>query len=248
MIDLSRIQAVFFDADDTLFEVRGSVGEHYAKQLDKYGYSITAEDIDRVIPQAWRRMSSSYDNREEGYVTDHSRDERVWNEFLQNVMHDVGLSNPPEGLFADIYDEFGKARSRQLLPHIEQVLETLSRSVTLGILTNNDKRIHQLIPDLGIAEHFRYIFCASDIGYKKPSREVFSGIVEHVELEPHQILYIGDCPKNDIHGALRANWNALWIRRNTTLFSESESHTFPETKAVPSITCFSELLHSLQRS
>jgi putative hydrolase of the HAD superfamily len=242
MIDLSRIQAVFFDADDTLFEVRGSIGEHYAKQLKKHGHDITAEEIDRIIPQAWRRMTSTYDNREEGYVTDHSRDERVWNEFLQNVMHDVGISDPSQELFADIYDEFGKARSRQLLPHVEQVLETLSRSVTLGVLTNNDKRIHQLIPDLGIANHFQFIFCASDIGYKKPSREVFSRIKEHIQLEPHQILYIGDCPKNDIHGALSADWNALWIRRNITLFSESEPHTFPES--VPSILCFSELLHS----
>ncbi len=239
MIDLSRIQAVFFDADDTLFEVRGSIGEHYAKQLKKHGHDITAEEIDRIIPQAWRRMTSTYDNREEGYVTDHSRDERVWNEFLQN---DVGISDPSQELFADIYDEFGKARSRQLLPHVEQVLETLSRSVTLGILTNNDKRIHQLIPDIGIANHFQFIFCASDIGYKKPSRDVFSRITEHIQLEPHQILYIGDCPKNDIHGALSADWNALWIRRNITLFSESEPHTFPES--VPSIFCFSELLHS----
>lgn len=247
MIDLSRIQAVFFDADDTLFEVRGSIGEHYAKQLDKYGYSITAEEIDRVIPQAWRRMSSSYDNREEGYVTDHSRDTRVWNEFLQNVMHDIGISNPSDGLFSDIYEEFSKARSRQLLPHVEQVLETLSSSITLGILTNNDKRIHQLIPDLGIAHHFQYVFCASDIGYKKPSRRVFSRIAEHVQLEPHQILYIGDCPKNDIHGALSAEWNALWIRRNTTLFSEDDSLTFPEAETAPSISCFSELLHSFSK-
>ncbi|NBW41113.1 HAD family hydrolase [bacterium] len=245
MIDFSAIKAIFFDADDTLFEVRGSIGEHYASHLSNHGHNITAAEIDSVIFQAWQRMSSSYDNREEGYVTDHARDDHVWQEFLSNVMHDVGVRTPSDELLADIYGAFAKASSRQLLPYAEQLLEALSPHVALGILTNNDRRIHQLIPELGLAKYFQHIFCASDIGYKKPSHKVFMGITEQLGITTREILYIGDCPKNDVAGAVNADWNAIWLNRGLNPFSESKAEDYPETQAVPTIHCFSELLEKL---
>jgi len=244
MIDFSSIKAIFFDADDTLFEVKGSVGQQYAPHLKNHGYDILADSIDRVIPEAWLQTIDSYENRESEYTANHTQDRREWREFLYNVMSALEIYQPSEQLLEDIYDTFAEAHSRQLLPYIKQTLTALRRHpITLGVLTNNDNRIHRLIPALGLGDYFHHIFCASDLGYRKPSHRVFSRIAEHLQLLPQEILYIGDCPRNDVAGALNAQWNALWLKRGASQLRRDTP--LNSAQSVPHISCYSELLRHL---
>jgi putative hydrolase of the HAD superfamily len=236
MFDPQSIRAVFFDADDTLFEIRGSVGARYALHLKAHGFPITAEQLDEHVPESWKEIVSLYENEDGNYRAYHDRDREIWQLFAQTLFSKVYTEELPPQLFEDIYNEFGHANSRQLIPHIVPLLETLSRhELILGVFTNNDKRIHQLIPALGLKSHFHHVFCASDIGYRKPSRHAFDGISERIGIPSHELLYIGDCPKNDVEGALNAGWNVIWFGRDA-----KKSHERAAT-----ITCFSELVQAL---
>ncbi|MCI5064628.1 HAD-IA family hydrolase [bacterium] len=249
MIDLSRIRTVFFDADDTLYTVNGSVGELYAKHLRAHGYDVSADEINIAFPRAWAALSGSYENHEDAHRTSHERDEQVWFEYISLVMKELSLPRLPEEIFHAIYEQFGKAESRALQPFVQDMLPLLRQhGVTLGVLTNNDKRIHTLIPELGLRDHFSHIFCASDIGYKKPSRKVFEGIQQHVGARPEELLYIGDCPKNDVQGGLDAGWSVIWYN-NEGIFPRAKHDDRIRTtiEKVPTIRCFSELVKALQQ-
>ncbi|MCB0329570.1 MAG: HAD-IA family hydrolase [Bdellovibrionales bacterium] len=244
MIDLTSLDAIFFDADDTLYEVNGTIGERYSPHLQAHGYDISPNEINKIVPIAWKRIHGTYENYEGGHLTSHERDRKVWEQFVGNVIQELTGQFPHDQLFQDIYDEFGKAHSRTLRPHIESLLESLKDAgLILGVLTNNDRRIHNLLPELGLDVHFDHIFCAADIGFKKPSKKVFDGVASRIGVPNEKILYIGDCPKNDIGGGLGAGWKVLWY--------QSEGLPKPEADeisgSVPRVRCFSEILSSLKQ-
>jgi putative hydrolase of the HAD superfamily len=248
MINLFKdVTTIFLDADDTLYKVRGSVGERYLPYMLSAGIKTTAEEINRVVPLAWKSISASYENSENQHITTHERDIQIWREYVYNVFTYFTDRPVEEELFLAIYEEFAKASSRELNPYITEFLDALRRSgYKTGILTNNDKRIHRLIPDLGLKDHFDYIYCASDIGYKKPAADAFNGVAESIRASSSELAYIGDCPKNDVLGALNAGWKAAWYaaeRKDIPDHRKSPDQintTVPNN--VPSISCFSEAL------
>ena len=240
MIDFQSVKAVFFDADDTLFRVRESVGYHYVPILAKHGLHYTQAEIDTVTPSAWKAIEEDYYNIKEHYHTSHERDATIWRRYLEQVLSSLNIntiSNDFEALFSDIHDHFAKGDSRELRDFVVDFLYELDqRSFATGVLTNNDRRIHKLIPDLGISQHLDYVFCAGDLGFRKPSQEVFREISKRILVSPEKILYIGDSLDADYHGARNAGWQAVWYNRKKQEVHEDVLHVY----------CFSEMLQWLR--
>ncbi len=232
MINTQTLKAVFFDADDTLYRVRDSVGTRYHPYFTSFGINTTPEEIDKVIPIAWEALSKSYENREEKYKTSHDRDQEVWREYVSYVLEHFTDRQITEELFQAIYHEFGKAESRELMPHVKElVIHLRKRGMITGVLTNNDKRIHELVPGLGLSNHFDHIFCASDIGYKKPATELFRALEDVVNCNPNEMLYVGDCLKSDMAGGKQAGWQVLWYSKNSKKNQDfPHVHCFREAK------------------
>lgn len=205
----SSINTIFFDADDTLYSIRGSIGERYAPHFNKYGYEISPEKLNTVVWDCWKGITGTYENKENDYICNHDRDMRVWKEFVSLVTASFSEINPSTELFESIYEDFATANSRTLEPGIVDLLSFLtSKGFTLGVFTNNDKRIHRLLPDLGIAKYFKQIYCASDVGYKKPSPKGFEFIAHSLDEDPSKMLYVGDAFEIDVVGAQSAGWHA----------------------------------------
>ncbi len=242
MIDFQSLTAVFFDADDTLYRVRESVGHHYAPILANHGLHFTQSEIDAVTPQAWKAIEEDYYNVKEHYHTSHERDSAIWRNYLEQVL--FGLDVYPsqsdfEALYSDIHSHFATEDSRELHDFVVDFLYELNQlSFTTGVLTNNDRRIHKLIPDLGISEHLDYVFCAGDLGCRKPSQEVFKEIAKRIRVSPEKILYIGDSLDADYHGARNAGWQAVWYNRKKKELHEDVLHVY----------CFSEMIDWLRQS
>jgi FMN phosphatase YigB (HAD superfamily) len=57
----------------------------------------------------------------------------------------------------------------------------------------------------------RYI--SSQIGHKKPGLEFFRAIERSLQVQPEQILLVGDDLENDYLAACRAGWQALLLDR-----------------------------------
>ncbi|MCB0320124.1 MAG: HAD-IA family hydrolase [Bdellovibrionales bacterium] len=232
MIDTTRLRAVFFDADDTLYSVRESVGTQYHPHFKAHDVHVTIEEIDTVVPLAWQALTASYENREDNHITTHERDESIWREYVQNVLSHFSDKPVTESLYQSIYHEFAKPESRVLSPYVTELLHHLrEKGYITGVLTNNDKRVHTLIEGLGLAHHFDFVFCASDLGYKKPAKEVFHRLAEKANCTASELLYIGDCPHNDIQGAFNAGCQALWYNINDT-------HSYDLHRNTPSVQCF----------
>jgi len=87
------------------------------------------------------------------------------------------------------------------------VLNTLSRSYTLGALTNGNADIYRT--DAG--EYFDFAFLAEEVGASKPHPDMFQAAVEKSGADPERIVHVGDDPDHDIRGAREAGMHTVWM-------------------------------------
>ncbi len=67
---------------------------------------------------------------------------------------------------------------------------------------------------------FDAVIISADAGYRKPNPLIFERIMEMMRLKPHEILFVGDTPHDDVMGAKQMGMHAAWIRRRERLLPD----------------------------
>lgn len=102
--------------------------------------------------------------------------------------------------------------ARDLYPDVRPCLTALKEAGYLvGIAGNQTARAGQLIRELNLPADF--IATSDDLGAEKPSVVFFEKVLELMNHEPHQVLYVGDRYENDIVPAHKAGMATALIRR-----------------------------------
>jgi len=103
-----------------------------------------------------------------------------------------------------------------LVKEAPQILDELylqgKQIVTLGNLIfwpGSYNRI--LLERSGLTKYFKYQLYADEIKYSKPSKEIFSRLCQTLNLEPQQIVHIGDNKIEDYEGALNFSLYGIWV-------------------------------------
>ena len=201
-----KFRAVLFDAAETLFTTRGSVGEIYGRVARKYGSKASPE----VIQEAFLRHFKG-----DGPLSIDDQ-KRWWKDIVHRVFNDVGMVQNFDQFFDEVYEKFRDAQGWVLFPETLEVLQELkSRRLKLGVISNFDSRIYSVMDSLGIRSFFDAVTLSSETGYCKPDREIFDAAVAAIGLPASEILFVGDSPEDDIEAGLRAGLRAVLIDRTS---------------------------------
>jgi putative hydrolase of the HAD superfamily len=210
----SNIKAVFFDADDTLITIKDSIGIHYLKVFNKYGFDYPISGLNIIIKNTWFNNRNKYLNAENDYQTSIEQEKDFWINFVKEVCQSCNI-NYSNQLLEEVYFEFSKAETRNPMPDAINVLEYLkNNNYKIGIISNHDLRLKNVLSELGLYEYFDYFFVSATLGYKKPSEKVFSKVLELTNFNKDQIVYIGNSYDLDYLGAKNAGWKALLLGDN----------------------------------
>ena len=195
-----QIKAVFFDAADTLFRVKGGVGNVYWSVSRKYGANSTPEQIEKAFIKAFKAAPPLA-------FADVSTDDRKvyekkwWYEVVRKVFSEVGMFAKFDDYFDELFETF-RSKAWELFPETKGVLTTLkAKGLMLGIISNFDSRIYDVCSDLGINTYFDSIVISSEVGYAKPSPEIFSIALDRSGIHPSHCIHIGDSIEHDLYGA-----------------------------------------------
>lgn len=90
---------------------------------------------------------------------------------------------------------------------MERLVEALAEAgVVQAILTNNETRRARFIAqDAGWAGKVEAIFASGEIGAMKPEAAAFERVETALGMEPHEILFIDDAPRN-VEAAEKRGW------------------------------------------
>ncbi|MEU6735883.1 HAD family hydrolase [Streptomyces physcomitrii] len=94
------------------------------------------------------------------------------------------------------------------------------------------------------------VTASGDRGISKPNPAFFRHLVDAAPAEPHEILYVGDQLRNDVHPALRAGLLAAWIRRGPwgLMPSGAPADSVPATMQIDSLAQLPRLIAEFNES
>ena len=98
------------------------------------------------------------------------------------------------------------------IPGTGEMLEALRGRYALGLLSNytHASAARKIMDRLGLTRFFDVVLISGELGYRKPHPYVFRRLVEQLEVEKDQVLFVGDDPDADIDGALDAGLQPVW--------------------------------------
>ena len=94
-------------------------------------------------------------------------------------------------------------------PGTREVLERLGQRYPLGIISNADGKIADVLARCGIAGCFRSITDSGLVGNEKPHPAIFEVALVAMKVSPEHSLYVGDIYSVDYLGATRAGMQSV---------------------------------------
>lgn len=199
---MSPIQAITFDVGGTLIQPWPSVGHVYAEVAARHGIHVSPELLNKNFAAAWKAKS------------DFSHTRSDWADLVEKTF--VGLNEKAQTkiFFEELYDHFASATAWRVFDDVLPTLEMLRKTaLRLSIISNWDERLRILLPKLGLEKHFEPIIISCEIGSPKPSATIFESATKKLNLPPTSILHVGDSFEEDVVGAEKAGFKAVWLTR-----------------------------------
>ena len=135
-------------------------------------------------------------------------------------------------------DNAARACINEALPMLEQLHERYP----MMLVSNFYGNIDEVLRSYGIRHLFKGIIESAVVGIRKPNPTLFRLGVDALELQPNEVLVVGDSLRKDIEPAEQLGCHVLWLKGKGWT-EEEDRQTHPNT-----ITRITEVLEWLERS
>jgi putative hydrolase of the HAD superfamily len=196
---LSKPTAIFFDVGNTLLFPNRDV--------------ILAPLYDRgVIPtiEQWhlieRKTKKEFDSQMRGGTVDHG----FWYLFYSQLLSELGIQD--DALRNQLTDTTRISSNWCLIPDgTRQILDRLGSQYRIGVISNADGKIADVLATCGIADCFRTITDSGLVGCEKPHLAIFEVALRELGVRAAESLYVGDGYSIDYVGARNAGMQAVLL-------------------------------------
>lgn len=209
-----RITAVFFDAAGTLFTVKGSVGEIYARLARAHGKEVAVADLEAGFRRCFAATPPmAFPGASPARLP--ALEKQWWRDLVRNVFAPQGPFPRFDEYFTALFAYFARADTWRLYSETAETLAALkARGLLLGVISNFDSRLFGLLDGLEIARFFDPVVISTQAGAAKPDTAIFTQALAHYDLRPDQALHVGDSFAADIVGAQAAGLTPILVDRS----------------------------------
>ena len=209
---MSPIRAVFFDVGATLAYPHPSFHAVIARVLGEHGVEVTAEQVLAAEPKVWEAVESY--QRQGGYFTRSDEESRqFWYWIYETFLRLLGVPEPRD-LPQRLYGEFIRHETYRLYPDSLPALQALhQRGVLLGVISNWEEWLEQLLLHLEIARYFGVTIISGVHGVEKPDPRIFALALDRLGVTAAESAHVGDSVRHDVEGARNAGLTPVLIDR-----------------------------------
>lgn len=219
---------LLFDAMDTLLHFNPTREKILHDQLVIAGETRMPEEIEA----AWIQVLVQI-NREAESTPDFFLSDKQWIERLLLQLNIAQAKDP--SFISKVKDALSLAPRVVVAESVLQLCEELKeRGYRLGIVSNSDERLAEMLRLHGILDLFDVVVTATaDPHSRKPSPQSFLEALDDLEILPSQAIHIGASFAFDVIGARRAGLKAiLYDPTHRELKALAELPMAPEAKVV----------------
>lgn len=190
---------VTFDVGQTLAELDL---DFLAGRLAERGHAVEPDSLRAAAPAAWDRY--------EALVREGAR--HPWKALMSALLAGAGITDPTEPVEWLWTEQRAKNLWRKPIPSmVDLARELAARGALVGVLSNSEGRLAELLAEIGIADAFATIVDSGRIAIEKPDPRIFAHALSALGAPPDaQPIHIGDLWNADVQGAVSAGWRAIW--------------------------------------
>jgi len=190
------MKAALFDLDGTLLNRDASVELFIEQQYERLKGVLGSIPKEQYIARFIQLDKRGYVWKDHVYqqlVEEFHLVHITWEELLQDYLNEFKYSCVP-------------------FPNLIPMLEQLKRDqLALGMITNGYGHFQMdNIKALAIEHYFDVILVSEWAGMKKPDPQLFLNAIEKLNVLPHECVFIGDHPVNDVKGAQHVGMKGIW--------------------------------------
>jgi putative hydrolase of the HAD superfamily len=209
MIEISRIQAITLDLDDTLWPIWPTIAEAELSLQAWLGAQAPVTAALFSSPQQRHilreQVAAAWPQRH--HDLSFMREEMIRLGLLASG-EDPSLSSPAFAVF------FAARQEVKLFDDSLSALQRLSACWPVLALSNGNADVVHI----GIGAYFCGSVSARDAGAAKPEAQIFQAAAAKLQLPPEAILHVGDDESLDVLGALQVGMQTAWVNRSDKLW------------------------------
>jgi putative hydrolase of the HAD superfamily len=195
------VSAVTFDFGQTLAELDH---EFLARRLGEQGVQLDLSAVRAATNDAW----AHYGSRKSAGHAD------AWRSMMALLLERGGVpSERIAPLTTWLWDEQPRENLwRKPIPGmIELVRELREQGITVGVISNSEGRLAELIAQLGWQGTFDVVIDSGKLGVDKPHPRIFELASSALSVKPSELIHVGDSWEADVEGALGVSARAVWF-------------------------------------
>ncbi|VDK85051.1 unnamed protein product [Litomosoides sigmodontis] len=203
-----KLRVITVDALNTLIRLKQSPGQTYAAFAKNISVECDAAELDEVFRRNFKNLSKRklcYGFRKDGEVA-------WWVELVRNCFADIGKKGSDiDKLAHTLFTYYASVEpwrlvDKQVRDHLE---ELRGRQIRLGVISNFDKRLRNILENLKLSSYFEVMFLSGEIGVEKPNKQIFVRAAKYFEINNMaEMLHVGDDEEKDFNGARKAGARA----------------------------------------
>lgn len=180
---------VVFDMMGVIFEVSDDVNDLLVPFIQRRDSSVGSEKINELYRKASLGEISSYD---------------LWSQ--------LGFESNYPDIEKDYLDSCLK-----LDPEFMNIARSLRESYSLAVLSNDVKEwSFYLRSKFGLDKLFKVVITSGEVGYRKPDREIYTGLLEQIHESPSCCILVDDRSKNLYVASQLGMKTIKFVRENST--------------------------------
>ena len=214
------ISAVSFDLWDTVLD-----DESDEAARAKQGLQTKVETRHRMLLDALQKhhgvtcaeIDVAYGVANAAFYKAWQEDSITWtcHERLQVLLDGLSMSLPEDEL-SQLADAMGALEvdvPPDLLPGVKAAIQTLAENYQLCVVSDTiitpGTGLRRILDHHGLADYFAAFAFSDEVGRSKPHESIFMAACAGLDVEPDQVVHIGDRDNKDIQGAQALGMKAI---------------------------------------
>ena len=207
---MKSVRAIIYDAGRTLLQPRLEPPDIW----DFLGGQLGVEfDRERPLPDVGHYF---YRNMMGEYYSD-AQARGLWNTYYVTAMRETGVDETDDDMRAAayaLYDWYQHPEQWLMYPEVPEMLQRVQAlGLRQGVISDWGTDLVSLLHAHNVSDHLDFVVASATVHAAKPHPDIFHYALARADLQPHEVLYIGDSYISDVLGARTAGIAAVLIDR-----------------------------------
>jgi len=211
---MKTYRAILYDAGRTLLRPRPEASDIWDFLSRQLGIDLARK---RKLPDVGHFFYARLGLDGLGAYDSDARARSFWSEYYAEALLDAGVDLPREELASAgdaVYDWYQQPEQWEPYPEVPEALRRAhERGLVQGVVSDWGTDLVPLLHAHQVTLYLDFVVASAAVGTAKPHPDIFRYALARAELEPDDVIYVGDSYVSDVLGARTVGIAAVLIDR-----------------------------------